>query len=350
MKPVLRPAIVLVILSALCFTASAWSQPQRSEEEWKKLTGDVSGQQYERRVKEIRDQLADTFPLMALVEIRIIELLLDASADLGFFYELVSKGPNQEGEIGFLKESSMDFRALAAQDPGLRMMGTLGRTAEAQINAAIESLASQRKVTVWAEPSILTLMGHTASIESGDQVPYMRRVVVGNTETISTSFRPTGVSLSVLPNVVDHDGTQFVNLYISASVSNVTRFREEEGFEQPITDTRQYESVIEITSGQYVVLGGIYRSVASSSRRGIPGLMNMPLIGWMARGSSEGSSQSELVILIRPQIVNLEQTGKVDLETLRSSPDEEHRFLRGGEENRHDLLPQSAGKNTGSER
>ncbi|MFH1743049.1 MAG: type II and III secretion system protein [bacterium] len=291
---------------------------------WAAEPGAVAEVAYEAKVNEIRDGFAETFPLMALIEVRIIEVLLDATEDLGFFYEM-------QGEMVRLKDSNLDLRVMGSRDPGLRMMGILKESADARINASIETLATQRKVSVWAEPSILTLMGHKAAIQSGDEIPYIKRVVIGNVETISSDFRPTGVSLWVEPNVVENEGEQFVKLGLYANVSTVTRFRQEEGYQQPITDLREYESTVELRSGQYVVLGGIYRSVVSENQRGISGFMNIPVIGWAARGTSESSSQSELLIFVRPHIVNLENPQDLDLQALGSSSAENRHFLDGKE-------------------
>ena len=337
----LRGRIISVIVALLCACLPGWCAGPEQK---------VADKEYEMKVTEIRDKLAETFPLMALIEVRIIEVLLDASADLGFFYQLISNSPDREGEIGFLKESEIDLRTLSSGDPGIRMMGVLGETAESQINAAIEALASQRRVSIMAEPSVLTLMGHTAAIQSGDEIPYIRRVVVGNTETISSQYQSTGVSMWVLPNVVDRDGNRFINLELYTSVNTVTRYREEEGYQQPIIDTREYHTTVELRSGQYVALGGIYRSVVSHTRRGIPGLMNVPIIGWAARATSEKSTQSELLILVHPRIVNLEESEIVDLGTSRVSSDEQRRFLRGGQGNRRDWFHQTTGMNAGGKR
>ena len=315
MKPLLRLTCVFAVSSLLCTCHIAWAAPP----------GAVAEVPYEAGVSKIRDDLAETFPLMALIEVRIIEVLLDATEDLGFFYEL-------EGQDGRLRSSELDLRVMGSGDPGLRMMGILKESADTQINAAIETLATQRKVSVWAEPSILTLMGQRAAIQSGDEIPYVKRVVVGNTVTISSDFRPTGVSLWVEPTVAEHDGEQFVKLQLSTSVSTVTRFREEEGYQQPITDMREYESTVELRPGQYVVLGGIYRSVVSETQRGIPGFMNIPVAGWAARGTSERSSQAELLIFVRPHIVNLESPQDLDLQALGSSSTEQRHFLNGKDE------------------
>jgi len=335
-----RPTIGLLIASIIQLTADAWAAPQKGKD-WAKEAGEVAGQPYETNVDAIRDEFAEAFPLMALIEVRIIEVLLDSSADLGLFYSLVTNQPDREGEIGFLKESEVDLRSLSTGDPGLRMLGVLAETAEARINAAIEALASQRQVTIWAEPSVLTLMDHSAAIQSGDDVPYIKRVVVGNTETLSSKFQPTGVSLWVLPKVVERDLNQLINLELYANVSTVTRFRQEEGYQQPIVDTRRYEGVVEVHPREYIVLGTIYRSVVSDTRRGVPILMDVPLIGWAARTTTERSSQSELWILVRPHIVDLEQPGKLDLETLWRSPDRRRPLLPGSDGKGLDLTRES---------
>ncbi len=307
--------IVPIVMTAVLFIASvSWCAPPGDK---------VADSAYNQNVQEIQKQLAETFPLMALIELQVIEILLESSADVGFFYQLISNEPGQEGQIGRIRESDIDFRVLSSGDPGLRMTGIFKETSRAQINAAVEALADQRRIKIWAEPSILTLLGQEAAIQSGDEIPYIRRVVIGNAETISSQFQPTGVSLRVTPTLVEEDGFDLVRLKLFAEVSTVTRFREEEGYRQPITDRREYESTIVVSRGDYVSLGGLYRRVETTTRRGIPGVQSIPLIGWAAQGSSQRFTQSLLVVLIRPLIVNVEETGGFDLEKLQELSDEQ---------------------------
>ncbi|HOE11231.1 MAG TPA: type II and III secretion system protein [bacterium] len=286
----------------------------------------VAGSPYNPGVAAIRDQLAQTFPMMALVEVRIIEVLSDSIGDLGFYYEMT-------GRNGRLRSSVIDLKILGSTDPGLRVEGILSRDAESQINAAIEMLATKREVTVWAEPSVLILMGQTAAIQSGDEIPYIKRVVVGYTETISSDFKPTGISLKVTPNILDMAGQRLVQMFLSASSSSVTRYREEEGYQQPITDTREYESTIAVAPGQYAVLGGIIRSTVSESRRGVPTLMNIPLVGAATRGKSQRTNLAELWVLVRPHIVNLETSPATDLKGFQQESAKERQMALTGSVN-----------------
>ncbi|HPA45092.1 MAG TPA: type II and III secretion system protein [bacterium] len=257
-------------------------------------------------VVALRDQLAQTFPMMALIEVRIIEVLSDSTNDLGFYYEMT-------GRNGRLRSSVIDLKILGSSDPGLRVQGILSQDSESQINAAIEMLATKREVTVWAEPSILTLMGQTAAIQSGDEIPYIKRVVVGYAETISSDFKPTGISLKVTPNILEVAGQRLVQMMLFANSSSVTRYREEEGYQQPITDTREFESTMAVAPGQYAVLGGIIRSTVSETRRGVPTLMDIPVVGMATRGKSQRTNLAELWIVVRPHIVNLETSQETEL-------------------------------------
>ena len=109
-------AALIVLTTVLFAVSTSWCAPPGDKDR-------VAGVAYNKEVTEITKQLAETFPLMALIELQVIEILLESSADVGFFYQLISNEPGQEGQIGRIRESDIDFRVLSTGDAGLVMTG-----------------------------------------------------------------------------------------------------------------------------------------------------------------------------------------------------------------------------------
>ena len=61
------------------------------------------------------------------------------------------------------------------------------------------------------------------------------------------------------------------------------------------------------TSAYYLgtaVLGGVFKTTDTSGKVGIPGLMNIPIIGWLFKGSNRATNRQELLIFITPYIIS----------------------------------------------
>jgi len=74
--------------------------------------------------------------------------------------------------------------------------------------------------------------------------------------------------------------------------------------EAPIIAVRQAQTVARVRDGQTIVIAGLIRERKRDTETGIPGLMEIPLLGWLFRNTQETKEKSELVILITPKILN----------------------------------------------
>lgn len=72
----------------------------------------------------------------------------------------------------------------------------------------------------------------------------------------------------------------------------------------PIIEAREMDSVVNMESGQTLVMGGLMQEQANNAREGIPGLADIPFIGRLAGSNSRTNSVSELVVFIRATLVN----------------------------------------------
>ena len=71
----------------------------------------------------------------------------------------------------------------------------------------------------------------------------------------------------------------------------------------PGIDKKEATSDVIIQDGETVVLGGIYESEDDTNGTGLPGLKNIPLLGWLFRSNSATNLKSELLIFITPTII-----------------------------------------------
>ena len=76
----------------------------------------------------------------------------------------------------------------------------------------------------------------------------------------------------------------------------------------PIVEVREMDSIVTMESGQTVVMGGLMQDSGQTTREGVPGLMDVPLLGQVASENIKINKVTELVIFIRATLSNARGT------------------------------------------
>lgn len=161
------------------------------------------------------------------------------------------------------------------------------------LDVQLSALEAQGKGKVISNPKVITSHNQTAKISQGTQIPY--QTISQNYTQIE--FKDAVLSLEVTP-VVAKDGN--IRLKIKATKDRPTQIA---GSPVPGIDKKEATSEVLIKDGETVVLGGIYESENDSNETGLPGLKNIPLLGWLFRSNSVTNTKSELLIFITPTII-----------------------------------------------
>jgi len=171
------------------------------------------------------------------------------------------------------------------------------------LGATLKDLEGKAILQILAEPNVLALNGHPASFISGGEVPIP--VVQGGTGTgqaVSISFRQFGVQIHFLP-VITPRGT--IRLHVNPEVSSLdyADALTLSGFTVPALTTRRIETDIELKDGQSFAIAGLLDQRTTDSLSRIPGLADIPLFGKLFTSKSTTKSNSELLVIITPQLV-----------------------------------------------
>ena len=161
------------------------------------------------------------------------------------------------------------------------------------LDVQLSALEAQGKGKIISNPKIITSHNQAAKISQGTQIPY--QTISQNYTQIE--FKDAVLSLEVTP-VVAKDGN--IRLKIKATKDKPTVIP---GSPVPGIDKKEATSDVLVRDGETVVLGGIYESENDSSESGLPGLKNIPLLGWLFRSNSVTNTKAELLIFITPTII-----------------------------------------------
>ena len=180
----------------------------------------------------------------------------------------------------------------------------------------IELLAVQGSTHVLSSPRVSTLNNQKAIIKSGSDEFFVTSVssntVTGTASntSLNVDFTPffSGVALDVTPQIGADDQ---VILHIHPSVSDVTDKVKTVSFggstdsiPLAFSQIRESDSIVKAHSGQVIVIGGLMREVRNNSQYKIPGLGSVPVVGRLFRSEQKTKQTVELVILLRPIVVD----------------------------------------------
>ncbi|MFQ5935616.1 MAG: type II secretion system secretin GspD [Acidiferrobacterales bacterium] len=257
----------------------------------------------------------DVLPLQVLVETTIADVELKGDFSFGLEWFFKSKFGGSKSAIGLLDLGSP---GLAPIVPGFSY--TVVDSADV-VRGVLNTLASESQLNILSSPSLMVLDNRTATIKVGDQVP----VRTSEASSISTSgeapiiastieLRDTGVLLEVTPRV---NASGLVTMEIVQEV-NDPETTTTSGIDSPTINQRRIQTTVAVQSGQTIVLGGLIRDRRSKSKSGVPGLRNIPLIGWLFGNKSKQSERSELLVMITPTAIKDQNEALAVTEELKS--------------------------------
>jgi MSHA biogenesis protein MshL len=183
----------------------------------------------------------------------------------------------------------------------------------------VNFLQTQGNVQTLSSPRISTVNNQPAVIKVGQDQFFVTGVSTTNT-LIGTNTLPSqnvsltpffsGVSLDVTPQI-NKNGT--VILHIHPIVSVVTEQQQTINLGSSggiltlplaLSTVRETDSIVRAKNGQVVVIGGLMQNSMAENMAGTPFLSRIPFIGALFRRTSQIATKSELVILLRPIIVD----------------------------------------------
>jgi MSHA biogenesis protein MshL len=183
-----------------------------------------------------------------------------------------------------------------------------------KVGVLIDALSRQGQLKVLSSPRVSTLNNQKAVIRVVREEVFFTQSSLaslslgGNvtTQNIINQIVPIGVVMEIIPQVGSNgDITLSVNPSISELVE-VKTFATSSGAAvstQPVIDRRDLDTVAKVKSGQSLLIAGIMRERRAEDLRGVPWLMNLPVLGGAFRRTEQSSQRTELVILITPTIL-----------------------------------------------
>ncbi|MDH2917520.1 MAG: type IV pilus secretin PilQ [Gallionella sp.] len=144
-----------------------------------------------------------------------------------------------------------------------------------------------------ASPRVVTGDKTPATIESGVEVPYLQASSSG---AANVAFKKAVLSLIVTPQITPEDSVTMKVSVTQDSVGNIYAG-------VPSINTKKVDTQVLVENGGTVVIGGVYTQDESDSTSSIPGLSDIPVMGWLFKQNTQVKSKKELLVFITPKIL-----------------------------------------------
>ena len=252
-----------------------------------------------------------------LIEATIVEIGLNDQYKAGVDWKLISNA------TGFSFETKSSATNNLANS--LASYLTIGyANVASNFNATLNLLESFGRTKVLSSPKIMAINNQTAILKVVNNVVYFTvDVQQGTTSTTGVTLTqptytstphtvPVGVVMSVTPQINENG---VVSLTVRPTISRITGYKNDPNpafgtgssrilSPVPEIQVREIESVLQINSGQTVILGGLMQDDVARTRDGIPELSRLDGVGFLFGQREEKTSQTELVIFLRPTVIS----------------------------------------------
>jgi pilus assembly protein CpaC len=243
-----------------------------------------------------------------MLRVRFAEVSRSAMQELGaaFF-----TGINGKGDwIG--RSTTQQYPApVFDQDKGLVFSDFLNLflfNTEEQLGTVIRALKGRGLFQSLAEPNLITRDGQEATFLAGGEYPYPVMQGTAASGAVTIVFKEFGVRLRFTPNITA-DG--MIQLKVMPEVSSLDFGNSVtlNGFRVPALSTRRTETAVELRDGQTFAIAGMLDQNLNETLRRVPGIGDVPILGYLFRSQAYQKNRTELVVMITPHILRRDSPG-----------------------------------------
>ncbi|HMB10498.1 type II and III secretion system protein family protein, partial [Saliniramus sp.] len=153
-----------------------------------------------------------------------------------------------------------------------------------------------------AEPTLVAVSGESASFMAGGEIPVLTPCPPSEPSCVpSVNFKPFGINLGFTPVVLAENR---ISLRVATEVSELDFENSSTvlGSSVPGMKVRKSETSVELPSGGTMMTAGLISTRTGQTVAGMPGLMNLPILGALFRSRDYQRQETELMILVSPYI------------------------------------------------
>jgi len=256
-----------------------------------------------------------------MLKVRFLEITRTAERDLGVNWYVANGAGNRGFNTGLgqpvrvgqspvptpggipLFQTIGTFASGTSSTPFGVALANLVNTNSTRVDLMISALEEKGMIRRLAEPDLVALSGDTASFLAGGEVPIpVVQPSAGVSPLITVEYKPFGVQLTFMPTVTTNG---IINLRLTPSVSELD-FNNAvivSNFRIPALTKREARTTIELRDGQSFAIAGLLQNDGLRNISQVPWIGAVPVLGALFRSSSYQANETDLVVIVTPQLV-----------------------------------------------
>jgi len=188
------------------------------------------------------------------------------------------------------------------------------------LGATIKALEVKGLLQILAEPNVLAQNGKQASFLAGGEFPFPSvSSGTGGTPMVTIQFREFGVRLTFTPSITPR-GTIHLEVTPEVSALDFTNGLSVSGFIVPALTTRKLSTQVELNEGQSFAIGGLLDNRTTDTLEKIPFIGDIPLLGKLFQSKSVTKQNTELIVIVTPELVRPIPAGQPVVELKYPTP------------------------------
>jgi general secretion pathway protein D len=284
-----------------------------------------------------------------LIHVQVLTASMDRLRDLGIL-------PGQTVSLAFTPRSSISpSTSTSTSSTTTTSTSTIPQVLLSQLKnlgtsdfaltlpgATANAILTDDRTKIIQDPELRVTDGQKATLKIGSKVPvatgsFQAGVGVGVTGSsgvvnplVNTQFQyiDVGVNIEVTPRV-HPDGD--ISLKGTVDISQITSTSNIGGINQPVIGQKKTEIDVRLKEGEPNILAGLIERTDTKNINGIPGLGEVPLMGYLFSDNSHEIEEDETLIVMTPHILRLPSLTAANLQSMAAGTDSNVRVYRGDE-------------------
>ena len=186
------------------------------------------------------------------------------------------------------------------------------------LDASFQILSDEGLVRMVSSPRMTVAAGQTGYMLAGQELPIQTANFINNVLQASTTYKPVGVQLYITPEVVGPGRVKLHTISIVSSVSGFTPIPTLSGqnpsqfMMNPVIDSREAETVVTVENASTLVISGLRMKRTTTREEKVPGLGDLPLLGWMFKDHRSQQQLTDLYFFVTPTLVSSVPVGRAE--------------------------------------
>lgn len=253
-----------------------------------------------------------------ILGVKFAEVRRDFLMNLGLS-GVYRKDGTRAGTNQFGNDNAINSATGAISLPTERFLTVLSDFGTQNLLGLLEADQQRGQARLLAEPNLMAANRDSASFLAGGEIPIpIAQPTQGGVSTVTIAYREFGVRLSFQPEILNDS---LVKLQVRPEVSSLdfTNSLLLSGFRVPALRTRRITSTVDVRRDRSIIISGLFNDEREKVRTGVPGLMDIPLLGNLFSSTRWQRNETELLIIVTPIVVDPMTPRPQD--TIRLAPD-----------------------------